>query len=102
MASIPQHVVAESRANIDEWAAEAQMLLATEPATRFAAGKIAELVAACGHPGVGHALVDAGYFLSSLTAWLTRKTGQEFSAAEAASLLGMAGLVLADREVPGG
>lgn len=102
MADTPQHVVDESRANIDEWAAESRLLLATEPFTRFTATQAADLISALGHAGAGRALADAGYVISSMTDWLRRKYGQAYDDQEALSLLGMAGLILADREVPGG
>jgi hypothetical protein len=74
------------------------MLLLTEPGTQWTAEHIADLIAALGHPGAGRALTDAGYVLAQFIDWLGRKTGQEFDSAETAALLGMAGLVLAERE----
>lgn len=101
MPDIPQNVISESRQAVDEWAAESRMLMAAEPTTQWSAGQIADLVAALGHPGAGRALADAGYVLAQFTDWLSRHGGQEFDAAEAAALLGMAGLVLAEREASG-
>lgn len=98
MGDISQNVVSESRRNIDEWAAESRMLMAAEPGTRWSAEEIADLIAALGHPGAGRALADAGYVIAQFTDWLSRRDGQELDAAETAALLGMAGLVLAERE----
>lgn len=98
MADVPQSVITESRNNVDEWAAEARLLLATEEPTRFAADKAADIIAALGHAGAGRALADAGYVIAQITQWLERCTGQRLDGEETAALLGMAGLVLADRE----
>ena len=94
---IPHAVTCESRANIDEWAAQSRLLLATEPAVAFTADSLARLVAAFGHPGAGRALTDAAYAAYAITQALGRR-GEPLSAQEALGLLGMAGLILTDQE----
>jgi hypothetical protein len=102
MPDVPQDVVGGSRQAIDKWAAESRLMLATEPGTCRDVELLADVIAALGHPGAGRAIVDAGYVLAHFSGWLGRKTGQELDSDEAAALLGMAGLVLAEREANGG
>jgi hypothetical protein len=102
MPEMPQSVINESRQNIDKWAAESRLMLLAEPGTRWTAERLADFIAALGHPGAGRALVDAGYILAQFIDWYGRNTGQEFNSDETAALLGTAGLVLAEREASGG
>ena len=98
MADVPQRVTDENRAGIDEWAMQSRMLLVTEDDTRLAAERTADAIAALGHPGAGRALFGAAYVVTQVVRFLYGATGQELDAEEALALLGMAGLVLADRE----